>query len=86
MSILIENAQSGVETVFDHAITDEERIRPGLPTSDAYFEIFEGDIVSVNAHLAVLAHSRGNLNARAEYIKRLPADKLNEVLEISMRL
>lgn len=86
MSILIENAQSGVETVFDHAITDEERIRLGLPTSDAYFEIFEGDIVSVNAHLAVLAHIRGNLNARAEYIKRLPADKLNEVLEISMRL
>lgn len=82
MSILNENAQSGVETVFDHAITDDERIRLGLPTSDAYFEIFEGDTSSVNAHLPVLAHIRGDLDARAEYIKRLPADKLNEVLEI----
>ncbi len=85
MSILNENAQSGVETVFDHAITDDERIRLGLPTSDAYFEIFEGDTASVNAHLTVLAHIRGNLEARAEYIKRLPADKLNEVLEIIMK-
>lgn len=85
MSILNENAQSGVETVFDHDITDDERIRLGLPTSDAYFEIFEGDTSSVNAHLAVLAHIRGDLDARAEYIKRLPADKLNEVLEIIMK-
>lgn len=85
MSILNENAQSGVETVFDHAITDNERIRLGLPARDTYFEIFEGDTASVNAHLAVLAHIRGNLDARAEYIKRLPADKLNEVLEIIMK-
>lgn len=85
MSILNENTQSGVETVFDHAITDDERIRLGLPTRDAYFEIFEGDTASVNAHLAVLAHIRGNLDSRAEYIKRLPADKLNEVLEIIMK-
>lgn len=49
MSILNENAQSGVETVFDHAITDDERIRLGLSTRDAYFEIFEGDTASVNA-------------------------------------
>lgn len=32
ISILNENAQSGVETVFDHAITYDERIRRGLPT------------------------------------------------------
>lgn len=44
------------------------------------------DIASVTEHLAVLAHIRGNLDARAEYIKRLPADKLNEVLEIIMKL
>lgn len=80
-----KNAQSGVETVFDHAITDDERIRLGLSTRDAYFEIFEGDTASVNAHLAVLAHIRGNLDARAEYIKRLPTDKLNEVLEFIMK-
>ena len=85
MNILNENAQSGVETVFDHAITDDERIRLGLPTRETYLEIFEGDTASVNAHLAVLAHIRGNLEARAEYIKRLPIDKLNEVLEIIMR-
>ena len=29
----------------------------------------------------ILAHMRGNFDARAEYIKRLPADKFNEVLE-----
>ena len=85
MSILNENAQSGVETVFDHAITDDERIRLGLPTQEIYLEIFEGDTASANAHLAILAHLRGNLDARAEYIKRLPADKFNEVLEIIMK-
>ena len=79
MIILNENTQLGVETVFDHAITNDESIRLGLPTCDGYF--FEGDTASVNAHLAVIAHIRGNLDARAEYIKRLPADKLNEVLE-----
>ena len=65
--------------------TDEERIRLGIPTREAYFEIFEGDTAAVNAHLAVLTHIRGNLDARANYIKRLPADKLNEVLEIIMK-
>ena len=79
MSILNENAQSGVETVFEHAITDDERIRLGLPARETYLEIFEGDTASVNAHLAVLAHIRGNLDARAEYIKRLPSEKLNKV-------
>ena len=86
MSILNENAQSGVETVFDHAITDDERIRLGLSTHETYLEIFEGDTASVNAHLAVLAHIRGTLDARAEYIKRLPADKLNEVLGIIINI
>lgn len=55
MSILNENAQSGVETFFDHAITDGECIRLGLPPHETYLEIFEGDTASVNAHLAVLA-------------------------------
>lgn len=85
MSILNENAQSVVETIFDHAITDDERIRLGFPTCETYLEIFEGDTASVNAHLAVLAHIRGNLDARADYIKRLPADKLNEVIEVIMK-
>ena len=85
MSILNENAQSGVETVFNHAITDDERIRLGLPTRETYLEIFEGDTASANAHLTVLAHIRGNLEARAEYINHRPADKFNEVLEIIMK-
>lgn len=41
---------------------------------------------SIDIHHAVLAHIRGNLDARAEYIKRLPTDKLNELLEIIIRL
>lgn len=85
MNILNGGVQIGVETVFDHTITDDERMRIGVPTKDAYLEIFEGDTASVNAHLAVLAHIRGNLEARANYIKRLPADKLNEVLEVIMK-
>lgn len=63
----------------------QREIRLGIPTRDAYFEIFEGDTASVNAHLAVLAHIRGNLEDRANYIKRLPADKLNEVLDVIMQ-
>ena len=50
MSILNENAQSGVESVFDHDITDDERIRLSLPTRETYLEIFEGDTASVNTH------------------------------------
>ncbi len=72
MSILNENAQSIGETVFDHAITDDERIRLGLHTRETYLEIFEGNTASVNAHLAVLAHIRGNLAVRANYINASP--------------
>ena len=50
---------------YDHAITDDERIRFGLPR-ETYLEIIEGDTVSVNSHLVVLAHIQGNLDARAE--------------------
>ena len=84
---LINDAQShGAEIVFEHSITEPERMRLVIPTREDYLEIFDGDTASVNAHLAVLAHIRGNLEARANYIKRLPADKLNEVLEIIMKI
>lgn len=86
MSLLNNQQFHGVETVFDHTITDEERICLGIPARETYLEMFEGDTASVNAHLALLAHIRGNLDARANYIKRLPTDKLNEVLEIIMKL
>ena len=84
---LLNNGQShGGETVFNHAITEEERIRLGIPKREAYLEIFEGDTASVNAHLAILAHILGDLEACANYIKRLREDKLNEVLEIIMKI
>lgn len=86
MSLLNNQQFHGVETVFDHTITDEERICLGIPARETYLEMFEGDTASVNAHLALLAHIRGNLDARANYIKRLPTDKLNEVLEIIIKL
>lgn len=85
MKLLDGDSLQMAETVFDKGITEEERMRLSLPTKEAYLEMFEGDTASVNAHLAVLAHIRGNLDARAEYIKRLPAEKLNEVLEIIIK-
>lgn len=85
ISILNERTRSGVETVFDYSITDDERIRLDLPSRDTYFEIFEGDSASINAHLAILSHIRGKLEARSNYIKRLPVDKLNKVIVILMK-
>lgn len=86
MNILNGGVQIGVEAVFDRSITDDERIRLGISARETYLEMFEVDTGSVNAPLTVLAHIRGNLDARAGYIKRLPTDKLNEVLEIIMKL
>lgn len=60
--------------------------RLAIANREAYLEICECDSASVNAHLAVLAYIRGNLDVRAEYTKRLPTGKLNEVLEIIMEL
>lgn len=85
MNLLNNNQSYGVGTVFDHTINDEEHMRLVIPTHEAYLEIFEGDTDSVNAHLAVLAHIRGKLEDRANYIKRLPADKLNEDIEIIVK-
>lgn len=81
MDILNGDTPITVDTVFEHGITNDERKRIGIPTRKKYLELFEGDTTSVNAHLAILAHIRGNFEARANYIKRLPTDKLNEVLE-----
>lgn len=53
--------------------------------SEAYLEIFDGYTASVNAYLAYLAHIRSELEDRANHIKRLPADKLNEALKIIMK-
>ncbi len=86
MNLINDGKTHRVKTVFDHAITDDERIRLGILTREAYFEIIEGDTASVNAHVAVLAHIRGNLEDRANYIKRRPTDKLNEVLEIIIKI
>ena len=66
---LLNNSQSyGIETVFDHAINDEERIRLGVPTHEAYFEILEGDRTSVNAHLCSLrSHLRQLRSSRQQH-------------------
>lgn len=71
-------------TVFDVDITDAERVKLGLPTEDAYFEMFEGDTASSNAHLAMLFHIRGDKDKRASFMKKLSNDRLNEVLEMMM--
>ena len=38
MSLLNNGQHHGVETVFDHAVTDDERMRLGIPTREAYLE------------------------------------------------
>lgn len=40
-SILNENVQIGVETIFDHSIADDERIRLGPPNHETYLEYFK---------------------------------------------
>ena len=49
MNLLNNSHSHSVETVFDHAVTDDERMRLGIPTREAYLELFEGDTASVNA-------------------------------------
>ncbi|MDE6521448.1 MAG: hypothetical protein K2L17_01410 [Muribaculaceae bacterium] len=47
---LLNNGQShGVETVFDHAITDEERIRLGIPTRDA--GVADGSVIITESEI-----------------------------------
>lgn len=82
MGILNGDGPNGQFTIFDAEITESERTSLGLPEKDAYFEMFEGDIVSANAHLAMLFHLRGDEDNRATYMKRLPNDRFNEVLKM----
>ena len=82
MNILNSADAVRAETVFDYDITDEERQKLGLPTRDAYLEMFEGDTDSAIQHLAVLFHLRNDQVKRTEYMKRLPVEKFNEVMDI----
>ena len=82
MSILNANRQQECETVFDYGVSTEERMKLGIPEQSAYFELFEGDTSSVTAHLALLFHFRKDFDRRATYMKRLPNNKFNEVIEV----
>ena len=81
MSILNEARQQGCETVFDYGISTEERMKLGIPEQSAYLELFEGDTASVTAHLALLFHLRRDLDRRATYMKHLPNEMFNYVIE-----
>lgn len=84
MNILNGEEVHQQQTVFDLGITDQERIAMGLPAEETYFEMFEGDTVSANAHLAVLCHLRGDRERRVDFLKRLPTDRFNEVLDFML--
>ena len=81
MSILNEARQQGCETVFDYGVSSEERMKLGIPEQSAYFELFEGDAASVTVHLALLFHLRHDYDRRATYMKRLPNNLFNYVIE-----
>lgn len=85
MSILNENAQSGVETVFDHAITvtsvfgsDCLPVRPILKSSKAIPPLSMPTSSSSLTSEATSMPAPTTSNAS-------PTDKLNEVLEIIMK-
>lgn len=84
MSALNSEVKNRAETVFDHGITDGERIRLGLPQEETYFEMFEGETDAALAHLAMLCHIRGDESRRANYMKRLSTERFNEVLKMIM--
>lgn len=81
MSILNEARQQECETVFDYGVSTEERMKLGIPEQSSYFELFEGDTASVTAHLALLFHLRHDFDRRATYMKRLPNEVFNDVIE-----
>ncbi len=80
MNLLNAAEHQSMQSVFDCDITDEERERLGLPGKDVYFQLYEDDTSSAMAHLALLFHLRGDNERRAEFMKRLPTEKFNEVM------
>lgn len=80
MNLLNATEHRSMQSVFDCNITDEERIKLNIPDIDTYFEQYEGDTASAIAHLALLFHLRGDNERRAEFMKRLPTEKFNEVM------
>ncbi len=80
MNLLNAAEHRSMQSVFDCDITEEEREKLGLPAKESYFEQYEGDTASAVAHLALLFHLRGDNERRAEFMKRLPTEKFNEVM------
>lgn len=80
MNILNTDGHLSIQSVFDCDITNEERVKLNIPDRDTYFEQYEGDTASATAHLALLFHLRGDNGRRTEFMKRLPAELFNEVI------
>ena len=80
MNLLNAAEHRSMQSVFDCDITAEERIKLNLPDKDTYFQLYEGDTASAVAHLALLFHLRGDNERRAEFMKRLPTEKFDEVM------
>lgn len=80
MNLLNAAEHRSMQSVFDCDITEKERDKLGLPAKEAYFEQYEGDTASAVAHLALLFHLRGDNERRAEFMKRLPTERFNDVM------
>ena len=80
MNLLNAAEHRSMQSVFDCDITEKEREKLGLPAKEDYFQLYEGDTASAVAHLALLFHLRGDNERRAEFMKRLPTEKFNEVM------
>lgn len=63
---------SGVETVFDFEITDEERQLLGIPDKAAYLPVVSKDKSLGELHLAYLFKHRGDSLKSLDYALRLP--------------
>ena len=81
MHLLNAAEHRSMQSVFDCDITEEERAKLGLPAKEEYLQLYEGErSASTMAHLALLFHLHGVHYRRAEFIKRLPTDKFNKVM------
>lgn len=60
------------ESVFDYAITDDERAAMGIPQRDQYEPIIKKDRNLGIMHIALLMQKRGDVVKSLEYVSKLP--------------
>ena len=60
------------ESVFDYAITDDERAAMGIPKRDQYEPIIKKDRNLGIMHIALLMQKRGDVVKSLEYVSKLP--------------